>query len=166
MRSILRETVYRTALAAALDRAGTLADDARALAAGQLDEEMICVGDAAAEAWERVDAPDATMRLDDDVHVEADPDLCRLMLENLFRNAVDHGGSSVTVRLAATDGGFAVADDGSGIRSEARDEVFEWGYSTDGSGVGLALVNLVAERHGWSVSVEESEEGGARFVFD
>jgi len=156
----------RTALAAALDRAGTLADDARALAAKQLDEEVICIGDAAAEVWERVDAPDATMQFEEDVQVEADPDLYRLMLENLFRNAVEHGGSSVTVRLTATDGGFAVVDDGSGIQPEARDRVFEWGYSTGGSGVGLALVDLIAERHDWSVSVEESEEGGARFVFD
>ena len=156
----------RTALAAALDRAGTLADDARALAAERLDTEMVCIEEVADEAWERVDAPDATMTLEEDVHLEADPALCRLMLENLFRNAVDHGDPSVTVRLTATDGGFAVVDDGPGIPPDEREQVLEWGYSTDGSGVGLALVDLIAERHGWSVSIEESEEGGARFAFD
>lgn len=44
--------------------------------------------------------------------------------------------------------------------------MFEWGYSTDRTGVGLGIVSLVAERHGWEVSVSESNMGGARFMFE
>ena len=66
-------------------------------------------------------------------------------------------------RLA--DGGFAVADDGPGIPADDRDRVFESGYTTgDGTGLGLAIVKTIAEAHGWTVSVTESDAGGARFV--
>jgi two-component system OmpR family sensor kinase len=45
--------------------------------------------------------------------------------------------------------------------------VFEAGVSGAemGSGLGLAIVRRVAEAHGWSVSVTEGSEGGARFEF-
>jgi signal transduction histidine kinase len=43
--------------------------------------------------------------------------------------------------------------------------VFETGFSTaeDGTGFGLAIVGEIADAHGWSVSVTEGHEGGARF---
>ena len=43
--------------------------------------------------------------------------------------------------------------------------MFEYGYSTEeeGAGLGLSIVEAVAEAHGWTVSVTESAEGGARF---
>ncbi|QSG10382.1 hypothetical protein [Halapricum desulfuricans] len=44
-----------------------------------------------------------------------------------------------------------VADDGGGIEPNARERVFEMGYS---------------QAHGRSVSVTDSEAGGARFEFD
>jgi two-component system OmpR family sensor kinase len=43
--------------------------------------------------------------------------------------------------------------------------VFRMGYTTDddGSGIGMAIVREVVEAHGWSISVGESQSGGARF---
>jgi signal transduction histidine kinase len=80
----------------------------------------------------------------------------------------------VTVRVgpiettqASTDrvDGFYVADDGPGIPEDERESVFEGGYSTsdDGTGLGLAIVRSIAEAHDWTVTVTESEAGGARF---
>jgi len=42
---------------------------------------------------------------------------------------------------------------------------FERGYSTrpKGTGYGLAIVNEIAEAHGWTVEVTDSDRGGARF---
>ncbi|MBS3761523.1 MAG: ATP-binding protein, partial [Halodesulfurarchaeum sp.] len=98
---------------------------------------------------------------------EADPDRLASLLENLFRNAVEHAGPEVTVTVEPTSDGFAVADDGPGIPPEDRETVFESGYTTetDGTGFGLAIVAEVATAHDWSVRVEESDAGGARFVF-
>jgi two-component system OmpR family sensor kinase len=45
--------------------------------------------------------------------------------------------------------------------------VFDPGYTTEqgGTGFGLAIVEDVAEAHGWTVELAESESGGARFEF-
>ena len=83
-------------------------------------------------------------------------------------DAVEHedDAGSVTVRVHDTPDGIAVADDGPGIPPGEREGVFEPGYTTDhaGTGFGLAIVREIANAHGWSASVEESDDGGARFV--
>ena len=86
------------------------------------------------------------------------------MFENLLRNAVEHGGGDVTVVFGDLDGGFYVKDDGPGVPSGERADVFETGYSTaeEGTGFGLSIVEQVVEAHGWSVRVTEGSDGGAR----
>ena|GEM_PF-825395 len=111
-----------------------------------------------------------TLRLDDggDWTVSADPARLERILDNLLRNAGEHGGSDVTVWLGRLDdeSGFHVADDGPGIPPDRREAVFEYGTSFDGStGLGLAIVAELTRAHGWTVTVEESRAGGARFVF-
>jgi PAS domain S-box-containing protein len=68
----------------------------------------------------------------------------------------------------ANGDGFYVADDGSGIPPDVRENVFDYGFTTDerGTGLGLSIVADVAEAHGWTVTVGESEDGGARFEFE
>ena len=80
-------------------------------------------------------------------------------------DAVDSGEESVTVTVGATENGFHVADNGPGVPDDEREALFEAGYSTseDGSGFGLAIVDRIADAHGWSVDVAESADGGARF---
>ena len=87
------------------------------------------------------------------------------LLENLFRNAIDHAGPDVTVTVGESESGFFVADDGPGIPPEKREQIFEPSYSTreGGTGLGLSIVRAVAKAHGWSLSVSESAGGGARF---
>ncbi|WP_044958209.1 sensor histidine kinase, partial [Halarchaeum acidiphilum] len=60
-----------------------------------------------------------------------------------------------------------VADDGPGIPESERERVFDVGYTTaeGGTGFGLNIVREIADAHGWSVSLVESEDGGARFEF-
>ena len=97
--------------------------------------------------------------------IQADYDrLCQL-LENLFRNAIDHCGEDVTVRVGCLDDGFYIEDDGPGIPADAREEVFEVGHSTspDGTGFGLSIVKDIAESHGWEITITEGTTGGARF---
>ncbi|AXG06320.1 PAS domain S-box protein [Haloplanus rubicundus] len=84
-------------------------------------------------------------------------------------DSVEHGFEDVHVRVTPLDfsAGFAVADDGPGIPEDERDDVFDHGFTTaaDGTGFGLAIVERIAHAHGWSVSVAESRDGGARFEF-
>lgn len=89
------------------------------------------------------------------------------VIENLVSNAITHGGDNVTVTIGRTNegDGFYVADDGKGIPKEQRDQIFQTGFSTcsDGIGLGLAIVYEVVQSHGWTITVTESTDGGARF---
>jgi PAS domain S-box-containing protein len=59
--------------------------------------------------------------------------------------------------------GFYVEDDGPGIPEDDRESVFDWGVtsSDDGTGFGLAIVGIIAEVHGWAVTVTESPADAA-----
>ena len=122
----------------------------------------------AEESWSLVDTAEATLRVESDLQFEADADRLHQLLENAFANAVTHGGSAVTVSVGALDDGtgFYVSDDGAGIPPEKREAVLDPGYTTkeDGTGFGLAIIKRVAEGHGWSLDIGESETGGARLV--
>jgi signal transduction histidine kinase len=133
--------------------------------------ESVVVEDVVADAWELVadDAEGATLQYADGTFestiIKADVDRLAQLLENLLRNAVEHGGEDVTVTVGPLDEGFYVEDDGSGIDDEDREKIFSAGYSTqeNGVGFGLSIVKQVADAHGWEVSVVERSSGGARF---
>lgn len=118
-----------------------------------------------AAAWDGLDAPEAEYVIEDSAAVVADHDLLEHLFSNLFRNAVKHAGADATVRIGTTEDGFYVEDDGPGIPAAERDRVFERGFTSDGSGlgIGLSLVRDIVDAHGWSVAVEEGGSGGARF---
>ena len=97
--------------------------------------------------------------------VVADGERLDTLFENLFRNAREHGGDRVRVGVLREGDGFYVEDDGPGIPEEKRDGVFDHGYTTrdGGTGFGLGIVESIAEAHGWTVTVGEGSDGGARF---
>ena len=121
----------------------------------------------AGRCWENVQTPGGTIAVETDATILADQTANQNLLENLFRNAVEHGGEDVTVTVGSTPEGFYVADDGDGIPESERDQVFDPGYSTspEGTGFGLSIVKEIAAAHDWDVRVTEGEEGGARFEF-
>ncbi len=129
--------------------------------------EPLRLSTVAESAWETVVTGDA--RLDcalGDLTVTGDPGLVRQSFENLFRNAVEHGGSGTVVSVGPlADGtGFFVEDDGPGVPASRRGSVFDRGYSTDdGTGLGLAIVRDVVDAHGWRVRLADGARGGARF---
>ncbi|MFB6296371.1 MAG: ATP-binding protein [Halobacteriales archaeon] len=158
------------AAAEALDRMEALIEDLLALAReGQpLDErERVTLSAIAEDSWGMVSTTEADITIEGDLAFTADSDRLRQLLENLYRNAIEHGRDDVTITVGALDDGtgFYVADDGPGIPPGDREEVFASGYTTsqDGTGFGLAIVREIAEAHGWEVGAAESESGGARF---
>jgi two-component system, OmpR family, sensor kinase len=100
-------------------------------------------------------------------------DLHRLTA-NLIENAIRHTPPGTTihasVRSHESEVELVVQDDGPGISPELADRVFERfvrggdDRSAGSSGLGLAIVQAVAESHGGSVRLEPGEDGGARFV--
>jgi PAS domain S-box-containing protein len=165
-------------VAESLDRMDRLVEDLLALARkGQVVGETTALDlvTVAKQAWAGVETADATLDLSESLPAEGDESRLLALFENLFRNSVEHGGTDVTVRVEALEyddcgdddsvGGFAVEDDGPGIAPDERTAVLAAGETTsdDGIGYGLAIVKGVVEAHGWSLSVTEGRDGGARF---
>ncbi|WP_435066824.1 two-component system sensor histidine kinase NtrB [Haloplanus sp. C73] len=158
-------------VAESLARIDTLVDDILELSKeGQSigDTEVLAIEESVREAWNSVETQHAQLRVEDELgSVRADKSRFQELLENLFRNAIEHGGDAVTVRVGCLSGdsGLYIADTGPGIPDAVRSEVFEHGYSTtrEGTGYGLSIVHQIVTGHGWDIDITESAEGGTCF---
>ncbi|WP_339105677.1 HAMP domain-containing sensor histidine kinase [Haloterrigena salinisoli] len=171
---------------AAMTRMDELIEESLSVARSgtQVEETYeVPLSELAGDAWSSTATGNASYEVVDHRTLQVDPLRAKQLFENLFRNAVEHGSTSpasqaqqdslehgrddVTIRVGPCSGGFFVEDDGPGIPEGERERILEQGYSTseEGSGLGLAIVRAIADAHGWSVTVTESETGGARFEF-
>jgi signal transduction histidine kinase len=112
--------------------------------------------------------------LDSSGRVQVDADRIQQALSNLLSNAVRYGGDRVILRAAIVGEDLVVEvhDNGDGVPTRFEGSVwqrFERGAhrlnaSTPGLGIGLAIVEAVAESHGGRASYRTSERlGGACF---
>ena len=101
-----------------------------------------------------------------EVHVNAPASMVLSVVNNLLRNAIEHGnGSHIDVRLDAT--GLSIRDHGAGIAPAALSRLFDRrfkGEHSRGQGLGLYLVKRISERFGWRVEVESSVGAGTEFM--
>jgi len=162
------DSTHLDAVSQAHARMETLIDDLLTLAregnsVGEL--ESVRLDSLVEGCWRNVDTEEATIRIEAERTIRADRSRLQQLLENLFRNAVEHSGKNVSITVGVFDTGFYIEDDGQGIPPERRDKVFDIGYSTadEGTGFGLAIVRRIAEAHGWNISAVEASTGGARF---
>jgi two-component system OmpR family sensor kinase len=123
----------------------------------------------------------------DEATVGGQPDALIILLRNLVDNAIKYtpAGGTVDIDLrrsaGATGAGKAVApgrvvlsveDSGSGIPPEERERVFSRFYrvpgsQAGGSGLGLAIIKSIAERHGATLTLDQSERlGGLKVKVD
>ncbi|WP_166035400.1 PAS domain S-box protein [Halorussus pelagicus] len=182
------ESEHLPPIARSLDRMDGLVEDLLTLARqGQVvdDPQPVELSAAARQAWETVDTGEASLSINDDAVVDADAARFRELLENLFRNAVEHGSASsrradddaerdsangvvvdradseLVVEVGVLDDGrgFYVADDGPGIPEHERERIFDHGFTTDeeGTGFGLAIVSSIANAHGWNVEAVDCD---------
>ena len=106
--------------------------------------------------------------------VSGDPDLLFLAVHNLLENALKSSRPGDTVELHASEDGTSllieVADTGPGIPGEEQPHVWEElyrgeaGRGVPGSGLGLALVRAIAERHNGQVSLRSRPGQGTVFT--
>lgn len=108
------------------------------------------------------------------VSVRVDPDRMKQALANLLTNAVRYGGDRclIVATTSARDLTLEVHDNGPGVPTRYESAIwqhFERGAHrldsvTPGLGIGLSIVQAVAESHGGRVDYRESERlGGACF---
>lgn len=112
--------------------------------------------------------------LDREARVRVDPDRLKQALVNLLSNAVRYGGERalVVARADRRDLILEIHDDGGGVPTRYETMIwrrFERGAhrldaTSPGLGIGLAIVQVVAESHGGRASYRASERlGGACF---
>jgi PAS domain S-box-containing protein len=187
------DSEHLDAVERAHDRIGQLIEDLLSLARNgeaALDSDPVPLQTLVEQCWQTVETGDATVELQTSAVVHADPSRLRQLFENLIRNSVEHGqtphtekqgdtgeqrattsisqsqgaATDLTLTVGELDDGFYVADDGVGIPADEREDVFESGYSlASGPGFGLRIVDEIVDTHGWSITVAESDAGGARF---
>ena len=108
-----------------------------------------------------------------DVHVDADTERLRTVVDNLLANAVKFSptGGAIQVALARVRDTvvLSVSDQGPGIPTEEREQVFDAFFqgrvqaegTVKGSGLGLAIARESIEAHGGRIELGDSADGGA-----
>ena len=98
--------------------------------------------------------------------IKADRQMLMQAMANLIQNALVHGGSEIT--LFTEDNAIGVADNGPGVDPDQFQEILkpmvrlDAARTRDGTGLGLALVRAVADRHGAALDLSVQEPQGLR----
>ncbi|MEV4173401.1 ATP-binding protein [Nonomuraea sp. NPDC049709] len=148
----------------------TLEDDlGRSLA----EVNLTTLAETAAARW--AGTHDVRLDLEPAVMVEAASWQITRLLDNLLDNARRHATHrlEVSLRRAGDQAELAVSDDGQGVPQADRERVFQCFARLDtarsrdrgGAGLGLAIARGIASAHRGTLHVEETPDGGARFVF-
>lgn len=105
--------------------------------------------------------------------MQGDRELMRIVCANLVGNAVKYSPSGAPIHIGLVREGsgwtLSVSDRGDGIAEADLARIFEpyvraAGTRQPGSGLGLALVRQIVERHRGTVAVESAPGVGTRFV--
>lgn len=130
------------------------------------------VGDLSASSKRRVE-----WVIPDRVDAECDPDLMRLVLQNLLQNAwkftAEHEQARIELRAEEGPHGtvYSVVDDGVGFDMKYADKLFgpfqrlHSPARFEGTGIGLATVKRIIHRHGGKVWAESAPDAGTKVFF-
>ena len=109
----------------------------------------------------------------EDFSVRLDPVKIRQMTKNILSNAVEamgEEGGDVSVRVEKTGDVVQLVfqDNGMGMTAEARERIFDMGYSTkdSGTGLGMFIIQRIVELHGGHVNLKSSPEKGTEILIE
>jgi signal transduction histidine kinase len=103
------------------------------------------------------------------VRVHGNPEMLSRAIRNLVENAINYSPPGTTVEIVVADDGVVrVLDEGPGIKTDERELIFQRFWRRDrrrtgSAGLGLSIVQRIADAHGATVSVENRPTGGASF---
>jgi signal transduction histidine kinase len=102
------------------------------------------------------------------VWVNGDHEMLYRAIRNLAENAINHTPKGTTVEIMVDlEGKVSVLDDGPGIPAHKQELIFQRFWRADrrrvGAGLGLAIVQRIAEAHGGTITYANRPNGGAQF---
>jgi signal transduction histidine kinase len=106
---------------------------------------------------------------DGPVWVNGNAEMLSRAIRNLVENAINYSPPGTTVEIVVEDGGTVrVLDEGPGIKADERELIFRRFWRRDrrrieGAGLGLSIVQRIADAHAATISVENRPTGGAKF---
>ena len=125
------------------------------------------------DAWEARNLEIET-DIQDDVRIKSDPELLSLVWNNLISNAVkftpDGGSIGLSLKTEGSNVVVQVSDTGCGMKPEVGQHIFEKFYqgdtshTTQGNGLGLALVKRVVDILSGEIGVQSVYGEGSTFT--
>ncbi|HEV7928159.1 MAG TPA: ATP-binding protein [Verrucomicrobiae bacterium] len=104
------------------------------------------------------------------VVIEADEQLLRQVIFNLVLNAIQAVPPKGVIRIRASrrsneEAFIEISDNGPGVAPENRGEIFKPYFTThtEGTGLGLSVVQQIVLAHGWEIQCLANEPAGALF---
>jgi signal transduction histidine kinase len=103
------------------------------------------------------------------VWVKGNAEMIKRAIRNLAENAIRHAPKATLVEFVVEENGTVrVQDRGPGISNEERELIFQrfWRRNRNqqgSSGLGLSIVQRIAELHGATIDVQNRMAGGAQF---
>jgi two-component system sensor histidine kinase CiaH len=122
--------------------------------------------------------PDRPLKktINDDIDMEGDAILLKLLLSNLLENANKYSpkGNSIELTLSASNRSIflEIADTGSGIPDDEKKAVFEKFYrigseetrKAQGTGLGLYICKRIVKDHGGEIFIKDNQPSGSKFI--
>jgi signal transduction histidine kinase len=145
-----------------------------------IEREPVDLGDVAADAASSLVKPAS----DRGITIAADPEptpligdaarlrqLVLILVDNALAHSPAGGRVAVTVRRDGDHSRLVVEDEGSGLREEDLPRLFErfWrgaGAPPGGAGLGLAIAHWIVTAHGGTITAENRDPAGARFIVE
>ena len=103
------------------------------------------------------------------VWVKGNPEMLSRAIRNLAENAINHTAAGTTVEFVVEeDGTVSVLDHGPGVAEEERSLIFQRFWRRDrtkagSTGLGLSIVQRIAELHSAKITLDDRRPTGARF---
>ena len=122
------------------------------------------------EQWESLQTmwPKKQILIEGEAHIRCDEKWLGEAFLNLLKNACEHTAENgeIRVQLERTEAAFfcVIEDNGGGVASDELTKLFQRFYraehqSRNGSGIGLAIVKEIIQRHHGNITAENGEHG-------
>lgn len=122
--------------------------------AGLMDDLYVDVAEDNAQVLRTVCEHEPTPQGDQQLLIQA--------VSNLVENAIRHAGPEAEIIVETTPNGICVRDTGAGISKDDLARVlepFQHGQVSAGTGLGLALVQAIADYHGATLDITSGQNG-------